>query len=438
MATTLANRLENQIQENLPAKHGAIIKKRTAIPTTRPALETIDNKKVLTSKAVGDAKQKMQLQKPTTTRNALKASNIPMKPRTTLQKSVQNKPTLKVNHNKAISQPKALPTSQPIKQEIQKLLPSSVKDSPMLIGSPCKIDTDDLSSNIFDLNLKSNVENIDENDCENPQLCSEFVNDIYHYMLYLESESPIRRNYFKDTGFKPRVRCILVDWLVQVHHRFQLLQETLYLTIAILDRFLQVHPVPKVKLQLAGVTAMLLASKYEEMYAPEVSDFVYITDKAFTQAQILSMEILMLKTINFSLGRPLPLHFLRRNSKAGQVDATQHTLAKYLMELSLVDNDMCHVPPSQLAAGALCLSIKLLKDSEWTPTLEHYSTYTKEDLIPVVCHLAKNLKSAEKSSYQQAVKSKFSSHKMMKIARIDAVKGTMVEELAEQAASHKL
>ena len=64
---------------------------------------------------------------------------------------------------------------------------------------------------------------------------------------------------------------------------------------------------------------MLLASKYEEMFAPEVGDFSYITDNAFTCAQIREMEMLILRGLNFELGRPLPLHFLRRASKAGNV-----------------------------------------------------------------------------------------------------------------------
>lgn len=75
----------------------------------------------------------------------------------------------------------------------------------------------------------------------------------------------------------------------------------------------------KSKLQLVGVTAMLLSSKYEEMFAPEVADFVYITDNAYTKADIREMERDILRTLNFSFGKPLCLHFLRRNSKAGQV-----------------------------------------------------------------------------------------------------------------------
>lgn len=64
---------------------------------------------------------------------------------------------------------------------------------------------------------------------------------------------------------------------------------------------------------------MLVACKYEEMYAPEVGDFSYITDNAFTKSQILEMEQVVLRSLNFQLGRPLPLHFLRRASKVANV-----------------------------------------------------------------------------------------------------------------------
>lgn len=82
---------------------------------------------------------------------------------------------------------------------------------------------------------------------------------------------------------------------------------------------MQVHPVSRRKLQLVGVTAMLVACKYEEMYAPEVGDFAYITDNAFTKSQIVEMEQVILRSLSFQLGRPLPLHFLRRATKVAGV-----------------------------------------------------------------------------------------------------------------------
>merc|ERR1711971_940061 len=120
-----------------------------------------------------------------------------------------------------------------------------------------------------------------------------------------------------------------------------------------------------------GVASMLVAAKYEEMYAPEIGDFVYITDNAYTEKQIRKMEIEVLTVLAYDLGRPLPLHFLRRNSKAGGVDALTHTLAKYAMELSLVEYEMAHVKPSILAAAALAISLKVLDQSgEENPLLK--------------------------------------------------------------------
>ncbi|XP_070758811.1 G2/mitotic-specific cyclin-B2-like [Enoplosus armatus] len=275
------------------------------------------------------------------------------------------------------------------------------------------------------------VQDVDEEDADLPQLCSQYVKDIYNYLRVLEVQQAVRANYMQGYEITERMRALLIDWLVQVHSRFQLLQETLYLTVAILDRFLQVQPVSRRKLQLVGVTAMLVACKYEEMYAPEVGDFAYITDNAFTKSQILEMEQVVLRTINFQLGRPLPLHFLRRASKVANSDVERHTLAKYLMELTLVDYDMVHYRPSEIAAASLCLSQLLLDGLPWSPTQEHYSTYDEAHLKPIMQHIAKNVVTVNGGKTKfQAVKNKYSSSKLMKISLIPQLQSTIIKNMA--------
>ena len=106
------------------------------------------------------------------------------------------------------------------------------------------------------------------------------------------------------------MREILVDWLIEVHLKFKLLPETLYLTVNLIDRYLEKQNVLRNKLQLVGVTAMLIASKYEEIYPPIVTDFVYITDNAYDKQEILEMEYNILIKLEFSLNIHSSYRFL--------------------------------------------------------------------------------------------------------------------------------
>jgi len=273
-------------------------------------------------------------------------------------------------------------------------------------------------------------------DKENPQLCAEYAPVMYAYLRKVEEGLVIKKDFLMGSHINGKMRAVLVDWLIEVHSQFKLLQETLYITIYIIDRYLQqegVH-VKRNKLQLVGVTAMFLASKVEEMYAPEINDFVYITDNAYTAGEIRQMELKLLAALKFNFSRPLPLHFLRRNSKAGDVDVLQHTVAKYLVELTLLEYDMAHYPPSAVAAAALFLSLRLLEpdstlSSVWTVTLQHYSTYTGRDLLPIVTKLAQALVRAKENKLQ-AVRVKYQSKKLMKVSDMPELKGEVVAKLA--------
>lgn len=305
------------------------------------------------------------------------------------------------------------------------------------------VESMDISSNVLEAVPKENIpsiEDIDIEDAGNPQLVVEYVQDIYNYLRHVEKVQSIKSEYLSGQNeILPKMRSVLVDWLIGVHLQFHLLQETLYTTVAIIDRFLQVEigkgTVSRSKLQLVGVAAMLVAAKYEEIYAPEVKDFVYITDRAYTEREILKMEVKILSVLNFDLGRPLPLHFLRRASKAGGVESVTHTLAKYIMELSLGSYAMVSTSPSMLASSALALSMRLLEtpstlSSVWSPTLEHYTKYDIASMMPTIRTLAVLLHNAPTNKLA-TVYQKYSNKKFLKIARIPALEDSVLKKIAQ-------
>lgn len=170
------------------------------------------------------------------------------------------------------------------------------------------------------------------------------------------------------------MRSVLMDWLVQVHHRFALLPETLFLTVNYIDRFLSLKIVSIGKLQLVGATAILIASKYEEINCPSLQEIVFMVDSGYSVEEILKAERFMLSMLSFELGWPGPMSFLRRVSKADDYDLETRTLAKYFLEVTIMDERFVGSPPSFLAAGAHCLARHLLKKGYWVSWAIYHMT----------------------------------------------------------------
>lgn len=161
------------------------------------------------------------------------------------------------------------------------------------------------------------------------------------------------------------MRSVLMDWLVQVHHRFGLLPETLFLAVNYIDRFLSCKVVSIGKLQLVGATAIFIAAKYEEINCPSVQEIVYMVDGGYSIEEILKAERFMLGMLQFELGWPGPMSFLRRISKADDYDLETRTLAKYFLEITIMDERFVGSPPSFTSAGAHCLSRLILRKGIW-------------------------------------------------------------------------
>lgn len=127
------------------------------------------------------------------------------------------------------------------------------------------------------------------------------------------------------------MRTISVDWLVELAEEYRLQSEALCLAVSYIDRFWSYMSVVKAKLQLVGTAAMFIAAKYEEIYPPDVGEFVFITDEINTKTQLLRMEIIILKILSFDLSAATTLVFINTY-------ASMYEISDQVKHLSSVSN----------------------------------------------------------------------------------------------------
>ncbi|KAK9880467.1 hypothetical protein WA026_011712 [Henosepilachna vigintioctopunctata] len=282
-----------------------------------------------------------------------------------------------------------------------------------------------------------NIYDPDEHTKNDPTAVTEYLEDIFCYLRELEKKYNVQTNYLKNHRTTSPMRAVLVNWMADLQMSFKFCLETLHLSVSITDRYLQMDKtVGREALQLVGVTALMVAAKYEEVYTPVISDYEYVCDEAFSNQQILDMERKMLCKLDFFVNRPTSILFLRRYSKIAKVSSLQHNLGKYLLELALLDYSLSQVFPSHQAAAACCLSIAILNDEMdlskvWSPTLVHYTKYKLSDFRHVVVLLAHLLYKIGESK-NQAIVNKYKSSSFGKISTNAKLKGHLVMKLATE------
>ena len=263
----------------------------------------------------------------------------------------------------------------------------------------------------------------------NPQYATEYIDEIFVYLKELEKASPHyypAPEYMKNQyDINEKMRSILLDWLVEVHLKFKLLEETLYLTINLIDRYLSKKSIHRSNLQLVGVTSMLIACKYEEIYAPEVRDFVYITDKAYNKEDIIKLENEMLGLLKYEVTVPSGLRFIEIYNNYLKFDEILYLYINYLMELCLVDYKALQISPSLLATSCAYVAIKLFQKDNIKLTNEitsiedllEISGFCEDDIrdaAKIVCLIYDNIEKNANSS----IKKKYCLPKFKEIAKI--------------------
>lgn len=216
------------------------------------------------------------------------------------------------------------------------------------------------------------------------------------------------------------MRAILLDWLVDVHLKFKMFPQTLFLVAAILDKFLSVRAVRKEELQLAGCAALLVAAKYEETYqVPEAGELVGLSGRAFSKADLLRMEAEILVALDFNLVFSTPYHFLEPFCRLAGLEPKKLCLAHYALELALTDSRFLKFKPSLLAASAIFLVNKIKRaEVVWPDVLVAASGYEERELRSCARELCQLLEQADTLSNIKCLRRKFSLPKYYEVSKI--------------------
>lgn len=232
------------------------------------------------------------------------------------------------------------------------------------------------------------VPDIDEIDRINCNANSQYVQQIYKYLREIEIETGISGNYLQmQESITPKMRAILVDWLVEVQTNFEMSDETLFLAVGIVDRYLSRKSVKRGKLQLVGVTAIWMANKYECRSTIRLHEFIECTAHSYTKEEMISMEGVILNALNFRITFPSALTFLQRvlvihGRLCGEVSPRHRELAHYFLTLALLSTDMLKYRPSLQAVSASRLAVmKIDGVMAWGPVPKHFCGEWGEDEI---------------------------------------------------------
>ena len=270
------------------------------------------------------------------------------------------------------------------------------------------------SKQIFDYNFESSEDFL--------SFAGEYLNEIYMNLLYDEKELRYRPKYGYMTAqndINEQMRAILVDWLIEVHYRFRLKSETLFQTVWIIDTYLSYRQISRAKLQLLGIASLLISCKSQEIYYPQLKEFINITDGAYIKNELLEMENNILKILNFNIMSPTSNDFYNIIVKAFNFDKKQFYLGKYFLESSLIDYQMIKFSSSVIAVSCAYIVMKFYGFSNYKIL---YSNNVVRDECPQkvikdcareIYYLVKNLA----QSTLKAVKDKYSLSQFLNVAQ---------------------
>jgi cyclin B len=178
-----------------------------------------------------------------------------------------------------------------------------------------------------------------------------------------------------------KMRAILVDWLVDVCLKFDVLPHVLLMTVDLVDRYLEKKIVSRSRLQLVGVTALMIACKFEEVYPPMLKDYLTVCDNAYSKAELLQMETDILSQLKFELAQTSSYTFLCAYNECLQMNEVEFCFAQYLLENAALHVSHLQYGNSLLAAASIFFVNKLFKREGWPSKNREVTGYSEIELL---------------------------------------------------------
>jgi cyclin A len=269
----------------------------------------------------------------------------------------------------------------------------------------------------------------DSKNRHDPTYCTDMIGDITEMFLQRERSLPRNNNYLaSQTEINEKMRLILVDWLVDVALKFKLHAETFFLAVDLMDRYLAASKTTRSHLQLVGITCVLIAAKYEEIWPPEVKDCINISANTYTRDDILKMERAICGALQFKLTVPTPFPFLARLLDCADADELTRNTAFFFLENSALDYRSLQFLPSQLANASLLLANVMLKKEPWPVALQHSSKARVGDFKECAAKLLEFAHTVPASKYQ-AIRRKYNVPKFSDVTKLAMPSPQEVAEL---------
>lgn len=331
-------------------------------------------------------------------------------------------------NERILSTSQSLESKRPAAVKKEATLHASSKSFRSNLTHPSKAHLAPIDRNLARYDIQPTLKNyqdgsahdIDNRDSDDPHLVAAYVQEMYRYYREQEHRAVVRPYMRHQQTINATMRTVLIDWLCEVHHKLKFMPQTLFLTVNIVDRYLAKVNVLRRELQLIGTTALLIASKYEEICPANIDDLVEACAGIYSHGEMVETEETILKTLNYQLSIPTIYNFLVRYLNAAHPNLKLCCLSSYIAEGSLHSYGiMKKYKPSQLAAAAVLIGRKAIGRNIWSPTLLKYSDYREEDVVPIARDMiAKMTKEISSSTKLVSLRNKYGSSMLHKVASI--------------------